>query len=192
MPVSRASTKSALGSTEPRVPCSSRTATLSSPDCPAALSSPVRTFHLRWTELLRRVFAVDVLTCPPQRRGVSADRDDHRRARRAQDSRPPLGARLATDDGSRQGLSRARVRRVGRNESQLSDSKGVQAAGAVPRAALPARPTASWRPPRGTQGSSTDVERERSTRLRGPYRWGFVLNSYPFLRSSTWSSDPRR
>ena len=35
-----------------------------SPDYPAALSNPARTRRLRWADLLRRVFAVDVLTCP--------------------------------------------------------------------------------------------------------------------------------
>jgi len=35
-----------------------------SPDFPAALSNPARTRRLRWADLLRRVFAVDVLTCP--------------------------------------------------------------------------------------------------------------------------------
>ncbi len=35
-----------------------------SPDSPAALQSPARTRRLRWAEPLRRVFAVDVLTCP--------------------------------------------------------------------------------------------------------------------------------
>ena len=48
----------------PRAAYSSRPATSSSPDSNAALSSPARTGRLRWAGLLRRVFAVDVLTCP--------------------------------------------------------------------------------------------------------------------------------
>jgi hypothetical protein len=76
VPGPRASTASHHGSTEPRAASSGRPAcsggpvTLSRPaasgstDCPAVLSSPARARRLRWAELLRRVFAVDVLTCP--------------------------------------------------------------------------------------------------------------------------------
>jgi hypothetical protein len=64
VPGPRRPTESHHGSTETRAACSSRPATSSSPDSPAALSSPARTRRLRWAELLRRVFAVDVLTCP--------------------------------------------------------------------------------------------------------------------------------
>jgi hypothetical protein len=64
VPGPRVPTESDHGSTEPRATCSSRPATSSSPDSPAALSNPARTRRLRWAELLRRVFAVDVLTCP--------------------------------------------------------------------------------------------------------------------------------
>jgi len=60
VPGPRAPTESHHGSTEHNAGCSGS----GSPDFPAALSNPARTRRLRWADLLRRVFAVDVLTCP--------------------------------------------------------------------------------------------------------------------------------
>jgi hypothetical protein len=62
VPGPRASTESHEGTPE-RNAVGSRPAS-GSTDSPAALSSPARTRRLRWEELLRRVLAVDVLTCP--------------------------------------------------------------------------------------------------------------------------------
>jgi hypothetical protein len=59
---SRAPTESHNGTPERNAVCSRPVS--GSTDSPTARESPARTRRLRWAELLRRVFAVDVLTCP--------------------------------------------------------------------------------------------------------------------------------
>ena len=153
-----------------------------STDSPAALSDPARTRRLRWAELLRRVSAVDVLTCPPLRRGAPADRHDHRRARRAQDPRTTSSCqaprRRSPQPERLQNASRARVRLVGRHESELRASKR----GAVwRRHAHGPLPSASNRlesAPEATQGSRTDVGATGSAPPRPPATIGWAPKPY--------------
>ena len=62
VPGPRAPTESYAGTPERNAVCSRPVS--GSTDSPTAQESPARTRRLRWAELLRRVFAVDVLTCP--------------------------------------------------------------------------------------------------------------------------------
>jgi hypothetical protein len=180
VPGPRASTESDHVSTEPRAAYSSRPATSSSPDSNAALSSPARTRRLRWPELLRRLFAVDVLTCPDcgGARKLFAMITEGLVARRILG--PPRAAQLATDDHSRKSASRARVRLVAPEGSELRASKR----GAVWRRHATARPPRApdrfQAAPEAPLGSSTDAEGTGSTRPRDPRRRGIGPNRYPF------------
>jgi hypothetical protein len=193
VPGPRASTESDYVSTEPRAAYSSRPATSSSPDSNAALSSPARTRRLRWSELLRRVFAVDVLTCPDcggacQLIAMITEGLVVRRI-----LGPPEAAQLAADDHSRQSASRARVRLVGRNESELRlrAYKGASSGGAVPRTALHARPTASRQLPR-LHRAAARTQKEPDPLDRGIHTNGESARTATLSRgSSAWSSYPR-
>ena len=124
------------------------------------------------------------------RRCAQADRHDHRRSRRAQDSRPPRAAQHSPADRPRQSASRARVRLVIRDASELRTSKEARCGGAVPRVASPAPPAGSRRlprlpaaPKRGSEGPDplvrgleTSRESARTATLcRGSSAW----SSYP-------------
>jgi len=191
VPGPRAPTESHHGSTERNAGCSGS----GSPDFPAALSSPARTRRLRWADLLRRVFAVDVLTCPHcgGARRLIAMITDGPVVRRILG--PPRAAQHSPGDRPRKSAARARVRLVVRDASELSISKEARCGGAVPRAASPPHPSGSTRlpslpaaPKRGSEGPDplvrgleTSRESARSATLcRGSSAW----SSYP-LRSPT-------
>jgi hypothetical protein len=115
---------------------------------------------------LRRVFAVDVLTCPDcgGARKLIAMITEGLVVRRILG--PPRAAQLAADDHSRQSASRARARLVARNESELPlrASKGARSGGAVPRIRCLARSTPSrWpvRPRRTRRTRRTAVRADR-------------------------------
>jgi len=186
VPGPRAPTESHHGSTEHNAGCSGS----GSPDFPAALSNPARTRRLRWADLLRRVFAVDVLTCPDcgGARRLIAMITDGLVVRRILG--PPRAAQHSSGDRSRQSASRARVRLVIRDASELRTSKEARCGGAVPRVASPAPPAGSTRlpslpaaPKRGSEGPDplvrgleTSRESARTATLcRGSSAW----SSYP-------------